>query len=1219
VRRQAAGVINGPLPNQAPPASGRSRLFETASVALQDRYPALAGLHMVETGTTRGETLMSMEGDGWGTRWWGWLAKRHGCTLETIDIDPQAIEKARAVTKDYAGVITYTCGDSVAALRTTDAPIHLLYLDSWDSGPGSAEHQLSEARAALPRLAPDAVVVLDDTTAADDALGHWVGKGALAIPFLMEQRFALVAALNGGVVLARGEVRHGGTRHLSLLAPWVDFRLEPEIAAKITPGAVVLDLGDNSGDVTRAFREAGCRVFTSESLPAESIGAIRIDDVPFDRVDIVRMDLSGPDTSVLDGIRRTLATHQPLLIVGVDASGTAEGRAAIQLIQERMPAGHRMRRISARDWICAPGSPALVGLHVDEYRTGWAREIRREPQSVWIDAHAPSAVYLTPLNDGPLIVTGGVEPGGNPRGRLLIDGEAVGYGEGRTIDAIAGRQLRLSVELDDSRKDQCWNFWRVVGADIHQHVSEIPHVAVRQFPSAFRFRTHTRLGDGIGVLTALDCYCAANGIPSVVVDGGPTFAAIAELFEFRHVAVGPSGDDAFEADELFAQASWHEPWAKRIVRRLRAHFGGRDAEVTWPRVRISGVEKEDVVLGQFDTRSAAPLKAREIRAVIDAVAGPGPFALVGGVDTAPYVQGYEYRLGDLAFIVRQLLACQYFVGVDSGVAHLAGILGVRSYLVNAIDLGVVQKMFGAYTNTTFLDRAAYGGLPKVASRSAAEVAARPEIWVAGIPSRGGGADTELDHQIDLWRMHGVDVHIVPLNDGGGYLPSPVSDEMKSCVGRGCFVHMYTPEIFTGKIVISFCNGPFLKALPDIIEAGRPDCVIWVNCMTWLFEDEKRAHANGWIDLYAYQSKYQRDLLVPQLEELAPVNELPYRPFYNVRNAQQAVRFNHQPPAGYFGIGRISRNDPAKFAPDTWRIFDQVVSPLPKRAFILGYDSRIEERTGPPPDGMECVTYSVGSYPVERLLSEIHVMIHKTGGSRENWPRTLLEAYNAGVVPIFENDYGCKEMIIDGTTGFLCDSSEEMSARASQLAHDEPLRRRMAEAGYRHLTETLSSAGSCWEGWAPLLGRGRPLESQAGSPASWPPEVATPADATVSVINCITATRSTRTELGTPSQRIEFSVWLNLAGLPRPITAKVVPVEVLANECRPLTTPIPLGSIDGTASHHHHGEITGVAPGYHHRLTVCVRDGNQQEYSGSLDIVNDDLQVTARDLGRVAAE
>lgn len=1059
------------------PLSGRSRLFETARAALRDRYQSLAGLHFVETGTTRGDTDDSMAGDGWGTRWWGWLAADHGATLQTIDIDPHAIARSRAVTSEYARVITYTCADSVAALRASNAPIHLLYLDSFDSGPGSPQHHLAEAEAALPRLTPQSVIVLDDTSPVGTSRREWSGKGELAIPFFEQHGFILVAAVNGGAVMARG--------------------------------------------------------------PASSKGDARLDEA---------------------------------------APGAR------------------------------PEATENVALHIDEYRTGWDRAVRREPEAFEIDAHAPSTIVLTALGDGAIVIVGGMRKGGNTRGQLFIDGQPADYGVARTVRVVAGRRVSLAVELDDDRKDQCWNYWRITGATMSQHVSEIPQVAVLPFPAEIALKRHARLGDGIGVLTAIECYCEANGIASVVVDGGPAFVDIAKVFEFRHVVTKEAGPDAFNADDLFAQASWHEPWAKRIVRRLRAHFGGEDAEVARPRVRISASEitKEDVVLGQFDTRSAAPLAPREIGAVIQGVSGGRPFALIGGPDTRPYFPGVEYRLGDLEFIVRQLLACRCFVGVDSGIAHLAGTLGVPAYVVNAIDLDVVQKMFGDYPNMTILNRADYSGLPKVASRTAAEVAPRSEIWVAGMPSRGGGADTELDHQIDLWRMFGVDVHIVPMNEHGAYMPSPNSEAMRSCYARGCRVHRYEPGIFAGKVVVSFCNGPFLKALPAIIEAGRPDCVVWVNCMTWVFEDERRAHAHGWIDLFCYQSRFQRDIIVPQLEAIAPVHELPYRAFYNVSNALQAVRFAYRPPSEYFGIGRISRNDPAKFSPDTWRIYDDVVAPLPKRAMILGFDSRIEERIGPPAAGLQAVTYPVGGYPVEQLLSEMHVMIHKTGGSRENWPRTLLEAYNAGVVPIFENDYGCKEMIIDGVTGFLCDSSAEMSERASQLAHDEPLRQQMAEAGYRHLTEVLAAPALCWEGWKALLETAdTKMSATITQNAS-----AELNSASGFVIDGITATRSNCESDRQGRQRIDFSVWLNVDGLPAPVTARIQVVEVHADRVRPLAAPVELGSVLGQGSHHHSGEIVDIEPSRHHRLTVRVHDGARREYIGHLDIVRDDVEEMA---------
>jgi hypothetical protein len=80
---------------------------------------------------------------------------------------------------------------------------------------------------------------------------------------------------------------------------------------------------------------------------------------------------------------------------------------------------------------------------------------------------------------------------------------------------------------------------------------------------------------------------------------------------------------------------------------------------------------------------------------------------------------------------------------------------------------------------------------------------RKEIWVAGYPSLFGGADTELDHNIDLWRAHAVDVHLVPLTEWC----DPAVRAL--CDARGCVTHRYEPGVFADKVVVSFCNGEFL--------------------------------------------------------------------------------------------------------------------------------------------------------------------------------------------------------------------------------------------------------------------------------------------------------------------------------------------------------------------------------------------------------------------------
>src|SRR6516165_9704837 len=80
-----------------------------------------------------------------------------------------------------------------------------------------------------------------------------------------------------------------------------------------------------------------------------------------------------------------------------------------------------------------------------------------------------------------------------------------------------------------------------------------------------------------------------------------------------------------------------------------------------------------------------------------------------------------------------------------------------------------------------------------------------EVWVAGYPSFYGGADTELDHNIDLWRRFDIDVHLVPMFGADAAM-------RQLCDERGCRTHEYAPGVFADKIVMSFCNGEFLSEL-----------------------------------------------------------------------------------------------------------------------------------------------------------------------------------------------------------------------------------------------------------------------------------------------------------------------------------------------------------------------------------------------------------------------
>jgi hypothetical protein len=110
------------------------------------------------------------------------------------------------------------------------------------------------------------------------------------------------------------------------------------------------------------------------------------------------------------------------------------------------------------------------------------------------------------------------------------------------------------------------------------------------------------------------------------------------------------------------------------------------------------------------------------------------------------------------------------------------------------------------------------------------------------------------------------------------------------------------------------------------------------------------------------------------------------------------------------------------------------------------------------------------------------MVHKTGGSRENYPRVLLEAYAHGVVPIVEDAYGLPELVVHGETGYLTCDSDEMSYYASMLAMNPAEHRRLAANGREHLEQTLVSHADAFRGWEQVLATdGSDTASATGEP------------------------------------------------------------------------------------------------------------------------------------------
>ncbi len=353
-----------------------------------------------------------------------------------------------------------------------------------------------------------------------------------------------------------------------------------------------------------------------------------------------------------------------------------------------------------------------------------------------------------------------------------------------------------------------------------------------------------------------------------------------------------------------------------------------------------------------------------------------------------------------------------------------------------------------------------------------------EIWVSGYVHAVGGAGPELAHQVDLWRQHGVEVHLCVFKADDEVL-RPNNARRQWCEARGVHTHLYQTGIFQDKVLVSFCQNDFMAQLPEICATGRPKTVVWFNCMTWNHRAEVEHLRNGLIDVFGFQSRFQREELLPALRASGrPVRELEgYIPFFSLQGDNlHSPRFAPSAPGDEFVIGRLSRDDAAKWPANFWEMCARISAPRPKKIFAVGYGSNARAKCGDPQTQPFATQlnrvwwdYCADS---KRLMTEfwphIHLLFHRWDGFRENYPRALLEAMAAGVPILCDRAGGNVEIIEDGVTGFLVESDDEAVDRASQLAWDEPLRARMVANANQWLRANVANAPQAWEPWHRLL-------------------------------------------------------------------------------------------------------------------------------------------------------
>ncbi len=185
LQAQDSSVI--PLHNRLSSRNMRYATFQHAMQLMEERNARV----LVETGCARLQGQEAFYGDGASTVIFGHWAFLHNAHLYSVDISEKNVENARQLAAEYLSAISLSVNDSVAYLKAFDKQIDFLYLDSFDfevENPEASQlHHLKEIQAAYDKLAPHAIVMIDDC-----ALPHG-GKGKYIIQYLLEKGWKIVA------------------------------------------------------------------------------------------------------------------------------------------------------------------------------------------------------------------------------------------------------------------------------------------------------------------------------------------------------------------------------------------------------------------------------------------------------------------------------------------------------------------------------------------------------------------------------------------------------------------------------------------------------------------------------------------------------------------------------------------------------------------------------------------------------------------------------------------------------------------------------------------------------------------------------------------------------------------------------------------------------------------------------------------------------------------
>jgi len=229
------------------------------------------------------------------------------------------------------------------------------------------------------------------------------------------------------------------------------------------------------------------------------------------------------------------------------------------------------------------------------------------------------------------------------------------------------------------------------------------------------FQSSSEIGDILATIYSLENYGLQSNNESSLC-GNKVVEEIISLFNLLFVKYESKCTNSMKKSMIMKNSHNYTHYICRIQQFLINL--GYDPSLTVPLKCEMQREKGENVLVQFDGRFSKrhgfQLPVEEMNEIIQKLAPSEKITLIGGPQTQPYLNNFLCKIGNLKFIRDEILKCKFFLGVDSGISHLAGVLGVESKVIilmpdrynvttksmNNKTIYTVKKYYQCYKNTT---------------------------------------------------------------------------------------------------------------------------------------------------------------------------------------------------------------------------------------------------------------------------------------------------------------------------------------------------------------------------------------------------------------------------------------------------------------------------------------------------------------------------------------